>query len=99
MFTLLAAIIVTLLPHAGFPPLGVRIDVRSAGYDGALCLTLDGPEFHRSCWHRTKTEASVKQLTYTLYTAGVYTVSVDDRTGTRRVGTIEVLGNDAAAPQ
>jgi hypothetical protein len=87
----IAAVIVTILPMVGFAPLGVRIDVRSAGYEGAICLTVDGPEFHRSCWGRSRTSAPVKTLTYVLYNPGMYSVYVEDKDGSRQVGVIKVV--------
>jgi hypothetical protein len=84
------AVIVTILPLIGFSPMGVRISVRSAGYEGAICVTVDGPEFHRSCWGRIRTSAAMKTLTYTLYDPGVYAVYVEDKDGSRQVGTVEV---------
>jgi hypothetical protein len=91
MLNILALIVFYVSGIRGFAPFDFRAEIRASGYTGALCLTVDGPEFHRSCFVRSKQDPAVKSISYILGTPGVYAVILEDARGNRKVGQVEVL--------
>lgn len=93
-FLILAVIIMFRSGSSGTSPLDLHMTVRTQGYTGALCLTVDGPEFHRSCWVRQKVDPITWDVRFLLKASGVYAVIVSDKDGNRKVATVTVLGDE-----
>ena len=91
MLITILAIVVTALPYFNHSPGRFELRVRANGYVGAMCLTVDGPEFHRSCWTRLVKDPEVRITHLTLHAVGEYTMMIDDKAGNHRVGTIAVV--------
>mgnify|MGYP001617171322 FL=1 len=92
---LMLTIGLTITPIYGFSPLAVKVTVSLEKEAGAFCLTIDGPEFHRSCWGRLPSDRATREMTYTLTAPGHYRVWLEDKTGkSLSQVTVRVLGSD-----
>lgn len=85
------ALLATLSAHVGSAPLPLTVRIRTEGYLGALCVTVDGPEFHRSCWVRQKADPIVRWTKFLLGSEGDYEVTLEYKDGTVRIGTVQVV--------
>lgn len=92
MSLLILALSGALNTFQGFAPVPLIVTVSAVNYDGAICVTVDGPEFHKSCVGRSKGSARVRAYPFTLGAPGLYEVTVEDNRGQKWTGmTVEVL--------
>lgn len=99
MLIALATLIMTLNGYVGMPPTHLEVTIRTSE-TGTICVTIDGPEFHRSCWTKhaanpaikLRADATTKKLTYTLGAPGEYQVLVETRQGKQAEAKVTVLG-------
>lgn len=81
MILSMLAILVSLNTHVGFAPLDLVVTVRAVAYSGAICVTVDGPEYHRSCAPRGKGSPPVREFKFHLGVPGEYAVITEDDKG------------------
>lgn len=92
MWFLILALTVAVNTFHGFAPVPLIVTVTAQDYSGAVCVSVDGPEYHRSCVARDRTSAKTRQYPFMLGTPGTYEVSVEDSKGNKYTGiVVEVL--------
>ena len=101
MFSILAAavLIMTLNARVGFPPFPLVVTIRTAS-TGEICVVIEGPESHLSCWVKQpanpdvkfRGDPPVKRLPFILGVPGEYSVRAEHRRKIHAEMLVKVLG-------
>ena len=101
MFPILAAAVLTMALNSrvGFPPFPLVVTVRTAE-TGPICVVIEGPESHLSCWVKQPSNPAiklrgdppVKAVKFTLGVPGEYIVWAELRRKKHAEMTVIVLG-------